>query len=119
MRTRSLLFLSCLPHINTNILAVPSFLLIRIFHLFEFVCNSLAFTIYGLILLLLHLYATTGRHASPTSSNPSFAGGEEIELRDTSGGGGANKWYARVPQTPLTGGGGGVGGAHVLGDDDD
>ncbi|KAF9497747.1 hypothetical protein BDN71DRAFT_1387007 [Pleurotus eryngii] len=77
---------------------------------------SLAFTIYGLILLLLHLYATTGRHASST---PSFSGGEEIELRDTSGSGGGNKWYTRVPQTPSTGGGGGVGGAHVLGDDDD
>ncbi|KDQ26475.1 hypothetical protein PLEOSDRAFT_1057036 [Pleurotus ostreatus PC15] len=76
---------------------------------------SLAFTIYGLILLLLHLYATTGRHASSSPSSPSFSGGEEIELRDTSGGGGGNKWYARVPQTPLTGGGG----AHVLGDDDD
>ncbi|KAG9224185.1 hypothetical protein CCMSSC00406_0004684 [Pleurotus cornucopiae] len=74
---------------------------------------SLAFTIYGLILLLLHLYATTGRHAP---SSPSFSGGEEIELRDTSGSGG-NKWYARVPQTPLTGGGGG--GAHALGGDDD
>ncbi|KAJ8695452.1 hypothetical protein PTI98_008056 [Pleurotus ostreatus] len=76
---------------------------------------SLAFTIYGLILLLLHLYATTGRHASSSPSSPSFSGGEEIELRDTSGGGGGNKWYARVPQTPLTGGGG----AHVIGDDDD
>ncbi|KAF4592814.1 hypothetical protein EYR40_008497 [Pleurotus pulmonarius] len=51
---------------------------------------SLAFTIYGLILLLLHLYATTGRHAS-SSSSPLFSSDEEIELRDTSGNGGSNK----------------------------
>lgn len=82
-----------------------------------FICNSSAFTIYGLILLLLHLYATTGRHASSSSSSPPFSSGEEIELRDTSGDGSSTKWYARVPQTPLTGGGGG--GAHALGDDDD
>ncbi|KAJ8489229.1 hypothetical protein ONZ45_g13666 [Pleurotus djamor] len=62
---------------------------------------SLAFFIYTFILFLLHLYSTTGRHATSNNEQP-------IELTNS------NKWYSRVPnaedaQTPP---------AHVLGDDD-
>lgn len=64
-------------------------------------CLSLAFVIYTLIVTLLHLYATTGRHA-PGAANGAKSGPIELEERA--------KWYAPVPN--------GEQGHHVIGDDD-
>ncbi|KAH9940736.1 uncharacterized protein BXZ73DRAFT_98566 [Epithele typhae] len=71
---------------------------------------SLAFILYALIVSLINLYAISGRNAASAAVRD----GGAIELRAPTN----NKWYSRVPATPLT--------AvdrednhHILGDDED
>lgn len=64
--------------------------------------DSLAFIVYGLIVGLLHVYATSGRNAPNAAHTRTGA----IELEERA------KWYAPVPRAER-------GGHHIIGDEDD
>jgi hypothetical protein len=73
--------------------------------LFTDSCISLAFIIYALIVALLKLYATSGRHA-PGAVNQANEGA--IELIESQ----SKLYYERVPMSALGGE------THVVGDDE-
>lgn len=71
---------------------------------------SLAFTLYWLIVFLIHLYSTTGRNAKIVqNSDPALNETENIEMSNSTRI--RTKWYARVPSADPN--------HHVLGDDEE
>ncbi|RDB18570.1 Protein YTP1 [Hypsizygus marmoreus] len=74
---------------------------------------STAFLIYTFMLVLIHLYSTTGRNAPDNATAGGDMGGG-IELTSA---GLTSKWYARVPPGESEGSGRGT--HHVIGEDED